>query len=384
MLSLAPPSPQHAGREPVVACAPDAAAEPAPPGALEVIVVLDEQPLAGALVRVSGTGEGRGTSAWTGADGWARLRDLGAGRYEVEAVLERPAATQSEHVTLEAGRAGERLLFEFGWSTILGVVRDERGEPASGRRVAVDRTLYCGERSRVATTDEQGAYRIGGLPPGEYGVTCAGRILGGIDVGAGATCVVDVGGTLPWARWSGALRLPSGAAPIGSVELRLRHVESGATSTLRTADDGALEALLEPGTYAVVAEGLHRALELGMLEIGTLEIGTLEIGTAPFERDLVLGGLTLAGTLSYGGSRPRGDELAEHAELWLRREGQRGRGVLCRRRRGERFAFYGLAPGRYELWTWPLPLAGFPDGRPLELTDARDELVVDLTLGDVR
>lgn len=62
-------------------------------------------------------------------------------------------------------------------SAISGIIRDERGQPAPGAAVALfKRTTQHAERvliriGEVATTDDRGAYRIHGLPPGEYVVS---------------------------------------------------------------------------------------------------------------------------------------------------------------------------------------------------------------------
>jgi hypothetical protein len=79
-------------------------------------------------------------------------------------------------------------------SSISGVIRDERGQPSVGANVALfKRTTQHAERTlirigEVATTDDRGAYRIHGLPPGEYIVSAmqvrqdAARVLTNVDV----------------------------------------------------------------------------------------------------------------------------------------------------------------------------------------------------------
>jgi hypothetical protein len=133
---------------------------------------------------------GRGTQ--TDADGTYEFTELPAGRYTVN-------VSKTGFITLSYGQrrplqAGTPLQLADGQqlggidfrlprgSVIAGHLMDESGDPMPGISVQVMRYQYAqGNRQLVpagtAQTDDQGAYRVWGLNPGEYYVSAQGRNL---------------------------------------------------------------------------------------------------------------------------------------------------------------------------------------------------------------
>ena len=161
--------------------------------------------------------EGRGTL--TDDNGIFELTDLPAGRYTL-------TVSKTGFVTLSYGQrrplqAGTPLQLGDGQqmsgieirlprgSVVAGHVFDEGGDPMPGVTVRVMRYQYAqGERqltpAGVAQTDDQGAYRVWGLNPGEYYVSALARnfnaalalrgIFGGGRGGAGGGARGGAGG----------------------------------------------------------------------------------------------------------------------------------------------------------------------------------------------
>jgi hypothetical protein len=135
----------------------------------------------------------RGT--WTTAtdgDGRFAFTGLPAGEYTLAAT--RPgylemvygaqrtgAGVPGTPVTLAAGQRIADIAFKLPrGGVIAGIVTDEYGDPAFGVPVRAMRFVYQnGQRTArpigQATTDDLGAYRIAGLPPGDYTVSAVPR-----------------------------------------------------------------------------------------------------------------------------------------------------------------------------------------------------------------
>jgi hypothetical protein len=140
------------------------------------------------LINAAEVPGGRGTT--TDADGTYEFTELPAGRYSVN-------VSKTGFISLSYGQrrplqAGTPLQLGDGQqlggidfrlprgSVIAGHVMDESGDPMPGLTVQVMRYQYAqGNRQLVpagtAQTDDQGAYRVWGLNPGEYYVSALSR-----------------------------------------------------------------------------------------------------------------------------------------------------------------------------------------------------------------
>ncbi len=152
------------------------------PGAISGVVVdsVTKRPVHGALVTL-GPAVRIGTGTRQLTDERGRFIFLGlppAENYTLEAhqsgYLDRSNLVRPRQLTLAPGQwlADQRLEI-IPEASISGVVRDERGEPVVGAPVRLLALLPIAGRVHpaggpVATTDDRGFYRFGGLPEGRY------------------------------------------------------------------------------------------------------------------------------------------------------------------------------------------------------------------------
>ncbi|MCP2328374.1 subtilisin family serine protease [Hamadaea flava] len=86
-------------------------------------------------------------------------------------------------LTAEGEVAVRNLAMSGSGKTISGIVRDDRGNPASGQRVR----LFTGLAEFTATTDDTGAYRMTNVPLGSYNVSVGSPCV----FGSASTMTVD-------------------------------------------------------------------------------------------------------------------------------------------------------------------------------------------------
>ena len=177
-------------------------AAPTPAGSMSGRVVAADtgRPVKRARVFVTANELPGGRGTLTADDGTFEIVDLPAGRYTL-------TVSKSGFVSLSYGQrrplqAGTPLQLAEGQqirsiefrlprgSVIAGHVFDETGDPMAGIVVRVLRYQYQqGDRRLVAagtsTTDDQGAFRVWGLNPGEYYVDAQQRAQGGGPLGGG-------------------------------------------------------------------------------------------------------------------------------------------------------------------------------------------------------
>ncbi|MEZ5285820.1 MAG: carboxypeptidase-like regulatory domain-containing protein [Vicinamibacterales bacterium] len=150
----------------------------------QVVAADTGTPIRRAQVRVSGRTIRQSRLAVTDAEGRFEVRDLAAGRYTL-------TASKGGFVTLQYGQrrpgeSGTPLELSEGQtigklvvglprgSVIGGRVTDEYGEPVANASVTALHYAYTGGARRLVpagardTTDDQGSYRLFGLPPGEF------------------------------------------------------------------------------------------------------------------------------------------------------------------------------------------------------------------------
>jgi len=144
-------------------------------------------PIRGAEVRLSSDGR-YSRLGTTNGDGRFALRDLPAGVYRLTVSRtgfitlqfgqRRPFET-STPITLAEGAKAEANVALIRGGVIYGRVRDQSGDPLAGTRVQVLRSRVVQGKRRLQSvgaadqTDDTGAFRIYGLPAGDYYVVAA-------------------------------------------------------------------------------------------------------------------------------------------------------------------------------------------------------------------
>jgi protocatechuate 3,4-dioxygenase beta subunit len=167
----------------------DVGATPPPTGTAvirgRIVDAETSQPLRRARLNLTAPELGReGLTASTDDDGRYELADLPAGRFTLSAQRsgylplrygQRRANEQGKPLELAAGQLLEGIDFALSRMGIVsGRVLDEQGEPISNVWVTAQRFFYSDNRRRlvpdgpIATTDDDGEYRIIGLLPGSY------------------------------------------------------------------------------------------------------------------------------------------------------------------------------------------------------------------------
>jgi hypothetical protein len=143
-------------------------------------------PVRGAEVRVSSTAQSR--LATTDGDGRFELPNLPAGQYRLTASSagfspmqfgqRRPLESPTSIELAEGASVTADLALVRG-GAIFGRILDQYGEPVPGTRVQVLRSRMVQGRRRLQSigpsdqTDDTGAFRVYGLPPGEYYLTAS-------------------------------------------------------------------------------------------------------------------------------------------------------------------------------------------------------------------
>ncbi len=176
-----------AQRSPVRDSAP--AASIAGTAAISGKVVTNEtpaRPVRRATVRLGGADSRVGQVAITDDAGVFAFSGLAAGRYLVTATrtgfvstafgAKRPEGAGSAISLTDGQRVTNLTLSMLRGAAITGMVRDERGEPVGGQGIGVMRYRLNPNGQQTLTraglgptqTDDRGAYRVYGLPPGDY------------------------------------------------------------------------------------------------------------------------------------------------------------------------------------------------------------------------
>ena len=167
-------------------------ATPPPAGTAIIsgIVVSDDKtpaPVRRARVTVRSEAYGNGWSATTDDDGRFVVRGVAAGRFTVQAA--KPAWLTSNYGAARPGRPGTPVVVTEGarvdgltirmsrGAVVTGTVADRSGQPMPGVTVSAMRYTFSeitGEKTLLraggadSVSDDQGAYRLYGLSPGEY------------------------------------------------------------------------------------------------------------------------------------------------------------------------------------------------------------------------
>jgi hypothetical protein len=161
------------------------------------IVAADNgSPIRRAQVRVTSPDAREGRVATTDAQGRFEIRELPAGRYTVSASKggfvslqfgQRRPFESGTPIELGDGQTIEKITIGLPRGSVLGGrITDEFGEPVANASVTAWRYAYAGGARRIVpagqngrdTTDDQGHFRLFGLPPGEYYVSATLRTGG--------------------------------------------------------------------------------------------------------------------------------------------------------------------------------------------------------------
>lgn len=160
-----------------------------------VIAATTGAPVRRAQVRVM-SNDGRGSNGVTSTDNEGRfeVKELAAGRYIVTATKggfvtaqfgQRRPNEPGTPIELVDGQTADKVSFSLTrGSVIAGRVLDDGGEPVAGAQVQAMRYAFSAGTRRMMPaggeggfdrTDDQGSFRMFGLPPGEYFVSAVSR-----------------------------------------------------------------------------------------------------------------------------------------------------------------------------------------------------------------
>jgi protocatechuate 3,4-dioxygenase beta subunit len=151
-------------------------------------------PVRRAQVRaMSMEGRGGGVTS-TDSEGRYEIKELAAGRYNITAGKggfvqgnygQRRAGEPGTPIDLSDGQTADKVNFVLSrGSVIAGKIVDDGGEPVSGTMVAAVRYQFMAGTRRLVPgggegstdrTDDQGNFRLFGLPPGDYYVSASNR-----------------------------------------------------------------------------------------------------------------------------------------------------------------------------------------------------------------
>ncbi len=157
----------------------------------QVTVAGTDTPVRRAQVRVAGEMQAGGVTS-TDNEGRYEVKELPAGRYTVmvskggfttTAYGQRRPNTPGTPIELSDGQMAERVNIALSRGGVVsGTITDEFGEPLSAVQVTAMRYVFSGGKRRMQPafseggndrTDDQGSFRLYGLPPGDYYVSAA-------------------------------------------------------------------------------------------------------------------------------------------------------------------------------------------------------------------
>ncbi len=164
----------------------------------QIVAADNGSPIRRAQVRVSSPEARDGRIATTDAQGRFEIKELVGGRYTMTASKggfvslqygQRRPSESGTPIELADGQTLDKLAIALPRGSVLGGrITDEFGEPVANATVVAFRYGYQAGARRLLpipsansrdTTDDQGHYRLFGLPPGEYYVSAMLRSGGG-------------------------------------------------------------------------------------------------------------------------------------------------------------------------------------------------------------
>lgn len=162
----------------------------------QIVAADNGSPIRRAQVRVTSPDAREGRLATTDAQGRFEIKELPAGRYTLSASKggfvslqygQRRPSESGTPIELGDGQTIEKITIGLPRGSVLGGrITDEFGEPVANASVTAWRYAYAGGMRRMVpagqnardTTDDQGHFRLFGLPPGEYYVSATLRTGG--------------------------------------------------------------------------------------------------------------------------------------------------------------------------------------------------------------
>ena len=160
----------------------------------QVVAADTGTPIRRAQVRVSAQNVREARITITDGQGRFEIRDLAAGRYTLTASKggfvtlqygQRRPGESGTPLELADGQALDKLMIALPRGSVMGGrITDEFGEPVVNAAVTAMRYAFVGGARRLVpagardTTDDQGSYRLFGLPPGDYLVSATLRAGG--------------------------------------------------------------------------------------------------------------------------------------------------------------------------------------------------------------
>lgn len=225
------------------------------PAAVSGTVTAGGEPVAGVVVTLGDR------TTTTGADGTYTFEGVPPGEHTVD--VEAPEGytvdgpgTQDVTVGADDVTGVDFALAAFG--TIGGAVTDDAGDPVPGATV----TVVGPDGPVELTTDDEGGYGVGELPPGDYTITLTVPDGYTADVTERRVTVTEAGESFlaedftvaaepvePPAQPVGGTVTDTDGAPVPGAEVVVTDAEGDEVATATTDDDGAWTADLPDGTY---------------------------------------------------------------------------------------------------------------------------------------
>jgi protocatechuate 3,4-dioxygenase beta subunit len=162
----------------------------------QIIAADNGAPIRRAQVRINSPEAREGRVATTDQQGRFEIKELPAGRYTMTASKggfvslqygQRRPSESGTPIELGDGQTMEKIVIALPRGSVLGGrITDEFGEPVANAIVTAFRYAYAGGARRMTpagqnardTTDDQGSFRLFGLPPGDYYVSATLRGAG--------------------------------------------------------------------------------------------------------------------------------------------------------------------------------------------------------------
>jgi hypothetical protein len=224
--------------------------------------------------------------------------------HEYDLVIDVPRnARRWTKVGLYPGHATSRLVVLLGSGDIRGRVFDKHGRPMAGIEVDCSQwttNIWANRMHSYSVTNADGAYICTGLARGRFSLSLPTRQFTNDPDGNGQRITIDLetdqhgsvdfGSPRGTATWHGCIRTQTGEAFQNQLELLLSDVDRDTTTSWTLSTPGPFEIPLLPGEYRV---SFHFPRESGPWR----EIGTIAVDGPDLEKDLMIPGARVVGTL---------------------------------------------------------------------------------------